>query len=235
MKEITNGKLKAYINEEGAYLERLSFMDKKIFFDKSHLKDGGSMKVRGGMHVCAPNFSIDKLLNELPAHGFARDLRWDILREDEESLSLTLAGIKSYEDVYFTISYRLSDNKLNTRLKIENKASEDKLIAPAFHPYFNTSFENLTLDDYQIKREDLPGSIFISSPDMTFKTEDFAIKIKGLSNVNTYTLWTDFLDDYVCLEPTFNGVSFSDENLDPFSLGPGQSFIQEFDIIVDEL
>lgn len=235
MKIIENKNLRAHINEEGAYLERFTYKDKEIFFDRKKLPMGDSYKIRGGMHVCAPNFSDDKLLNELPSHGFGRDKRWEVKDYGKNYLELELKGLGSYCKVSFEISYKLLEDGLRTKLTIENKGEKKVPLAPAFHPYFATSFENLSLREYTIEKKDLPDSIFINAKSMAFATKDMEIVIKGSENVGTFTLWSDFLDDYICIEPTFNGKSFLDDNLEPFYLEEGKTFIQEFDILIKDI
>lgn len=235
MKTITGNNLIAVINEEGAYLEKLTFGDKPVFFDKTEITRDGKTKVRGGMHTCAPNFSDDKTLNELPTHGFGRDLTWQVLEEGEDKLSLGLKGVGSYENVSFRIDYKIEDDRLNTKLTIENEAGEEKLVAPAFHPYFYTNYDELSVEGFEIDKDELPNSIFIETTDLSFKTADFAIDIVGRENVGLYTIWTDFWDNYLCLEPTYNGRAFADENLEAYKLKTDESFIQDFDIVIKKL
>lgn len=235
METIKNKKLEAHINLDGAYVEDLSYGEDSIFFPKSRLKLADSYKIRGGMHVCAPNFSDDKLLNELPSHGFGRDEKWEVEEYGEDYLKLGLKGLGSYDKVYFEISYKLLEDRLRTKLTIENKGEKSLPLAPAFHPYFATSFEDLTLRDYKIEKKDLPDSIFISADSMDFTMADREIEIKGIENVGTFTLWSDFLDDYICIEPTYNGKSFLDDDLEPFYVEEGKTFVQEFDILIKDI
>ena len=235
MKIIKNNNLRAQINEEGAYVEKFTYKDKNIFFDKKSLPLGDSYKIRGGMHVCAPNFSDDKLLNEFPSHGFGRDKRWEVKDYGKDYLKLELKGLGSYGKVSFEISYKVLENGLRTKLTIENKGEKKVPLAPAFHPYFATSFEDLSLREYKIEKKDLPDSIFINADSMAFATKDMEVEIKGSENVGTFTLWSGFLDDYVCIEPTYNGKSFLDNNLEPFYIEEGKIFVQEFDILIKNI
>ena len=235
MKIINNKNLCAHINEEGAYVESFTFKDKEVFFDKKSLPLGDSYKIRGGMHVCAPNFSDDKLLNELPSHGFGRDKRWEVKDYGKDYLKLELTGLGSYDKVSFEISYKVLEDGLRTKLTIENKGEKSLPLAPAFHPYFATSFEDLSLRDYKIEKKDLPDSIFISADSMFFTMANREVEIKGIENIGTFTLWSDFLDDYICIEPTYNGKSFLDDNLEPFYIEEGKTFVQEFDILIKNI
>lgn len=235
METIKNKKLAAHINLDGAYVEDLSYGGESVFFPKSRLKLVDSYKIRGGMHVCAPNFSDDKLLNELPSHGFGRDENWEVKDYGKDYLKLGLKGLGSYDEIYFEISYKLLEDGLRTKLTIENKGEKSLPLAPAFHPYFATSFEDLSLRDYKIEKKDLPDSIFISADSMFFTMADREVEIKGIENIGTFTLWSDFLDDYICIEPTYNGKSFLDDNLEPFYIKEGKTFVQEFDILIKNI
>lgn len=235
MRIINNKNLRANINEEGAYVESFIFKDKEVFFDKKSLPLGDSLKIRGGMHVCAPNFSDDKLLNELPSHGFGRDESWKVVDYGNDYLKLGLKGLGSYKDVYFEISYKLLEDGLKTRLTIENKGEGKIPLAPAFHPYFATKFEDLKLYGHDIEKKDLPDSIFIDTDSITFSKADMEVQVKGNENVGTFTVWTDFLDDYICIEPTLNGKSFLDDDLEPLYLDGGKTFVQEFDILIKNI
>lgn len=235
MKIINNKNLCAHINEEGAYVESFTFKDKEVFFDKKSLPMGDSYKIRGGMHVCAPNFSDDKLLDELPSHGFGRDKKWEVKDYGKDYLKLELKGLGPYDKVYFEISYKLLEDGLRTELTIENKGEKSLPLAPAFHPYFATSFEDLSLRDYKIEKKDLPDSIFIETSSMEFVKADMKVEIKGSKNIGTFTLWSDFLDNYICIEPTYNGKSFLDDDLEPFYIEEGKTFVQEFDILIKDI
>ena len=73
------------INTNGAYIDNFEVKGVPIFFPKVMVKIGDILKVRGGMHVCTPNFGLDKRLDTLPAHGFgssqtvARKLSYTLL------------------------------------------------------------------------------------------------------------------------------------------------------------
>lgn len=234
MLTIKNNNFIGKIDLKGAYITDLSYKGKKVLFDRSQIRLGDSMKIRGGMHVCAPNFSDDKILNELKSHGFGRNLTWKVLDCGEDFLDLGLRGVGTYEKVDFEISYKLEEDGLRTRLLIKNKGTSPVPVAPAFHPYFRTSFDELVISDLVIDKESLPSSIFVDRENLSFKTKDFEIAILACENVGVYTLWSDFLDDYICLEPTYNGKSFADEDKTPFVLESGKDFGQSFLIRVRE-
>ena len=189
-------------------------------------------KLRGGMHVCAPNFGPDEILHELAQHGYGRDEEWDITEEAEDYIKLSLAGKGSYKDVKFTLIYRLTEDGLTTEFTAVNEGEETKLINPAFHPYFYTKDCNIEIDDFEVIRDELPKPMTDDNKNESIKTSEFVIDIIGEKGVGTYIIWTDFGDDYVCVEPTYNGMSFKDNDLEPYQLKSSETFTQKFDIVI---
>ncbi|WP_073997269.1 aldose epimerase family protein [Anaerococcus urinomassiliensis] len=231
-KTISNSSLVAEVNTNGGYIDSLKLGDKLIFFPKVMVKIGDELKVRGGMHVCAPNFSADKIFNKLPSHGFCRDRDWKIEDSNDSAirLSLSIEGEGDYEDVLFKLSYELVEKSLFATVKIENNSSSDKIIAPAFHPYFYANHDDFVIDDIQINKDDLPNSIYSKSNSQGFRANGNHIMVKGITNVNEFVFWTDFKGDYICVEPTYNSIAFSDKNKQTYKLGPGNEFELKIEI-----
>lgn len=229
-KIISNSSLIAGVNTNGGYIDSLKLGDKPIFFPKLMVKIGDELKVRGGMHVCAPNFGVSTIDETLPAHGFCRDREWKIEESRESSIKLSLEGEGGYEDTLFTLFYEVTNKSLFASIKIENQSQSDKLIAPAFHPYFYSDHEDFLIDDVQINKEDLPNSIYNKSESQEFSSNDNHIVVKGITNVNEFVFWTDFKGDYICVEPTYNSTAFLDENRKTYKLGPGKDFELKIEI-----
>lgn len=59
---------------------------------------------------------------------------------------------------------------------------------------------------------------------------DYEINIRGKVNVNEFVLWTDFRDNYICIEPTYNSIAFNDKDRKPYTLLCDESFLMDFDI-----
>lgn len=232
MKKLKKGGLELDLDLKGAWIKRFDKDGKHIFFPYKEMEIGGAHKLRGGMHVCAPNFGPDEILNELPQHGYGRDEEWKVIEEEENFIKVELAGKASYENVKFTISYLLADDRLITEFVAVNEGEDTKLINPAFHPYFYTKDCNIEIDDFTVVRDELPKPMTDENQNETFKTSEFDLEIVGHQGVGTYIIWTDFADDYVCVEPTYNGMSFRDNDLNPYELNKEATFIQKFEIII---
>lgn len=212
------------INTNGAYIDNFEVKGVPIFFPKVMVKIGDILKVRGGMHVCTPNFGLDKRLDTLPAHGFGRDLLWQAIEQQENFVKLALDGKKDYENVSFMVEYRLEGTSLFLSLKIKNNSNEEKLIAPGFHPYFYADHRPIDINNRKISKEELPDSIYVDGKDQRFTTNGTTIDIIGIKNINKYVFWTDFKGDYICVEPTYNGNAFEDSNKNIYRLEAKESF-----------
>lgn len=232
MKTLKKSGLELDLDLHGAWIKRFDKDDKHVFFPFKEMEINGSHKLRGGMHVCAPNFGPDEILNELAQHGYGRDEEWEIIEEAEDYIKLNLSGKGSYKDVIFTLTYKLTENGLTTEFIAVNEGEETKLINPAFHPYFYTKDFNIEIDDFEVIRDELPKPMTDINKNESIKTSEFAIDIIGEKGVGTYIIWTDFGDDYVCVEPSYNGMSFKDNDLEPYQLKASDTFTQKFDIVI---
>lgn len=220
------------VNTNGAYIDKFEVKSKAVFFPKVMVKIGEILKVRGGMHICAPNFGKDEKINTLPSHGFGRDLLWNLIEKKDNMLKLSLDGLGDYEDVNFILTYKLEKTNLLLDLEIINHSKEEKLIAPGFHPYFYTG-QQITIDNKEIDETSLVDSIYIDSKNESFSTNELDIEIKGLKNINKYVYWSDFKGDYICIEPTYNGNAFEDPNKNSYILEEQEKFEMACEIKVN--
>ena len=94
--ELYNGDAKAIISTHGGYVTNLANDDGDILFPKRTLKaPDGSEKVRGGCHVCLPNFGPGGDTG-LAQHGFGRTSEWVVASKSEAAVELTLKGEGEY-------------------------------------------------------------------------------------------------------------------------------------------
>jgi galactose mutarotase-like enzyme len=93
----------------------------------------------------------------LPQHGFARDLKFDLLSQTKTTCSFQLKStpetkIKFPFDFVFEINYRLNDSTLTTTYEIKNRSEGNMLFSVGAHPGFNCpllpeeKFENYYLE-----------------------------------------------------------------------------------------
>ncbi len=82
----------------------------------------------------------------MPAHGFGRNLPWDVLEKTDESITLQLLSSDATRPDYpyeftFTVTIHASMGELIYRVVMENRSEEGMPIAPGFHPYFSVEQE----------------------------------------------------------------------------------------------
>lgn len=221
--ELWSGTTKALIDPQGAWLTNLSDDKGDILFPKRTLTaPDGVKKVRGGCHVCLPNFGPGGA-SELPQHGFGRISLWDIEEQSEDKVSLTLkGGAAGYEDLVSTLTYELNESSLSMVLNLQNNGGVTLRVGPAFHPYFALQPDEgqVMIEGSTIDLADTADTLFETgeSKSLVTRRRSFALTSSGLS---TWAIWTDRLALYVCVEPTFGGYTFLAKETSPELLQPG--------------
>lgn len=201
---------KLEIADEGAYLNELSLCGENIIFPKQIIEIDGEEKLRGGSHICLPQFS-DGSRKNLDFHGFARMMTWDLLIKTDEKIVLELkVNDGDYKGLIANIEYLISKDGLKTILNVRNNSDKSFEICPAFHPYFNIGdSKTLVINNEKIDPRDLQYYLTAFKDSVSyFATDKFEINYLN-ENLNTFALWTDLKGDYFCVEPTYNSVAFS--------------------------
>lgn len=96
---------------------------------------------------------------ELPQHGFARDVEFDLVEKSETSVTFQLRSnsetkIKFPFEFVFEIKYTLEQNKLYTEYKITNPSNETIYASVGAHPGFNCPLlPNESFEDYYLEFE----------------------------------------------------------------------------------
>ncbi len=223
--EIKHGETKLNIDSHGAWITSLSSGGRDIFYQFAKLDDGaGKTKLRGGCHVCLPNFGADAT-GRLGQHGFGRTDEWSLIDQTDDSLSLKqISDHEGYEGLESILNLQLGTSALNMELATNNTGSESMRLAPAFHPYFKIgSASEISVNGQIFAVDQCAGTEFVEANQIDLKIADIALTLTS-DNLNTWALWSDNLGDYFCVEPTFGGSRFLQEN--PKSdelLPPGQS------------
>lgn len=229
-KIIRNNILKVVINTSGAFIDEFCFGEKNIFYPRFTVNIDGLDRPRGGMHPCLPQFGTSEI-NDLMVHGYARDLAWKIIEEDQNRIILALDGYFGYEGMNSLIEYSLDNNRFDVKLTLKNLSNNNLLVAPGFHPYYYYD-NNFSIDGVSLNDDDLRKTIFVKSNEINFRTGENEVKVLT-DNFNVLAIWSDFIENYICIEPTFNGNSFAKINNEPFILGINDDFIAQFTITVN--
>ncbi|WP_099203664.1 hypothetical protein [Miniphocaeibacter massiliensis] len=194
------------VSPKGGMINSLNYNGENILYPISLIEKKGMKKIRGGNFSCIPNFGVDEITN-LNNHGYGRDLEWKVDFKNKEEINLYVRGIGDYKKLDTYLSYKLENNQFIMKLKFSNQGNKDIFIAPGFHPYFSSKDNFLLVEDRKYSKEELEKSVFIEKNYIEFETEKFKFSYTS-EDFTTYVIWSDFLGDYVCVEPTYNGTSF---------------------------
>lgn len=110
-------------------------------------KMDGSKPISGGLSHCWPQFGP----GEIQQHGFARNVNWTVKSMTDTTVELEMAPsdyTKAMWDKEFlcTFSVALEDDKLSTKMLVENKGEESFDFQAALHSYFTVSaLDNLSI------------------------------------------------------------------------------------------
>lgn len=227
--ELTNDKTELIADTNGAYIEEFTYDGKDVFFPKFETEIAGKKKTRGGSHPCLPCFGPSEI-NDLKDHGYARDRVWTVIEKTDNKVILSLEGECGYEGMDSFITYDLGEKSLNAEIKMVNKSDKDLPVAPGFHPYFRAGahFKVRGLDFGDFNLED---TYFLDAREVSFKAENFNLKITS-ENFYKFAIWTDFQDDYRCVEPCYNGKSFVKDG-NPYILKAGETFLAKMKIDIE--
>lgn len=110
-------------------------------------KMDGSKPISGGLSHCWPQFGP----GEIQQHGFARNVNWTVKSMTDTTVELEMAPsdyTKEMWDKEFlcTFTVTLEDDKLSTKMFVENKGEESFDFQAALHSYFTVS----ALDNFSI-------------------------------------------------------------------------------------
>ena len=207
---IKSGELEVNIDPYGAWLQTFSALGSDLLFPKQVMTTSDkSEKIRGGCHVCLPNFGPGGG-SGLPQHGFGRDELWERIMQKNKAIAIfeNLQTTGAYDGLISRLMYSLSETKLTMELKLHNTSDADLRVAPGFHPYFAIGdSESVEIDGLPQNLSDCNPAIELETAPTQLKTGETAMQLHA-QNLSHWILWTDQLGPYVCLEPTSAGFSF---------------------------
>lgn len=227
---LINKKTKLTLDSDGAYIEKFTYDKKDIFFPKFETEIKGKKKTRGGSHPCLPSFGPSEI-NDLKDHGYGRDSEWEVIEQTDEKVILSLKGRCGYEGMESFITYELGENGLFAEIKMANESDKDLPVAPGFHPYFKVG-DDFKVDGLDFGDFNLEDTYFLDAREVSFKGKDYNINIVS-DNFYKFAIWTDFLDNYRCVEPCYNGKSFVKDGK-PYILEAGETFRASMDIKIED-
>lgn len=214
--ELYAGDTKAIIATKGGYVTNLADRSGDIFFPKRTLGE----KVRGGCHVCLPNFGPGGE-HGLVQHGFGRSSEWEVVRRSEVLVELVLTGLGTYRDTTFSLTYELHDTALEMSLTVKNQGNTSRKVSPGFHPYFYCGGTAVEINGKRY--EDLAEfgeAVFVGSDTLRIQIANRRLLLHS-DELLSWALWTDQLGDYFCVEPTQSGFAFAEDITRADTIEPG--------------
>jgi galactose mutarotase-like enzyme len=134
-----------------------------------------------------------------------------------------------FEDLQATLTYAYKQTGFEAILKVKNTGEIALRVSPGLHPYFAIT-----------GRPELNGRVIDTT--LTDETEFMQTEVHQLKtglldpilssqDLTTWAVWSGKSPDYLCVEPTQNGNSFSEKAISASELlEPGQSRQYTFQI-----
>jgi galactose mutarotase-like enzyme len=230
-------------SETGGTIISWKFKGTDIFFPQQEMLVGGEKKLRGGMHVCFPNFGKADKKFGLPNHGTIRNRQADTILEDSMVFrGCELLGPNYSEECAVLVSITLNENGFRYSLfaRLLQVTPEPIYTNIGFHPYFRTPNEEVKVvigTDWTQVKTPIVGPV---SKDMT---ESADVLVPGIGRVNIIpqeiwksslkaTIWRDS-PNYVCVEPSL-GKS-EDYGTDRCPQLPREGILFACDFVVNSL
>lgn len=180
------------INTLGAYVDNLVLHGREVLFPKTSVQVGTDTKLRGGMHVCLPQFGPDSK-NHLAQHGFGRTSTWQIRYQNESDVGLRLISTaKGYENVEWLLDYSLpNENEAVATLTVCNYGDAPVRTSPGFHPYFPAVGTQFDFNGAPYDADYIAHTEFVASPSDTHVAFDGLKLDIRTQNLPVYALWSD--------------------------------------------
>ena len=157
---ISNEQISANINFQGAELSSLKKLDTNTEYiwqaDPSYWGRHSPVLFPIVGRLKDDEYIHNDLNYNLSQHGFARDMEFNLVRQEDAYVCLTLKSSSQTLMVYpfkfeLLISYELIDSKLEITYEVINKDHHDLLFSIGAHPAFNCPlFENEDRSEYSL-------------------------------------------------------------------------------------
>lgn len=145
------------IHEFGANVISCNIKKTELLFLSKKAKLDGSIPIRGGIPIIFPIFG--KSRNNLPKHGFARNVKWVKVRnwenENNSGIIMVLDNMnKKYWINECKLIYKVTLNEVSLTCNLEVKNLKENITFDIlFHNYFNvTDISNYNCNDFNNKK-----------------------------------------------------------------------------------
>lgn len=230
--------------ERGGLVTSFSVNGNDIFFlDRETLNDP-TKSVRGGIPMLFPNAGpLKEGPYSFPQHGFARKMPWNVIGQNQNSVTLQLQSNEETRENYpfdfeLQLKVEVNDRKLTHIMTIKNTGDKPMPTAYGIHPYFEipdgekasiiTNIKGFDPEKTDWTKEfdqsfENPGLVKVNLPEKEIKIE---------SDPHTFTnfyVWLLPGKDFVCIEPWTRKDNALNDPSQSLWIKPGES--QHFPII----
>jgi galactose mutarotase-like enzyme len=202
--------------KRGGLVTSLSSDNTEILYLDRETFDDITKNVRGGIPLLFPNAGpLKGILYNLPQHGFARRMPWNVIGQNPNSITLQLlpneeTGENYPFDFELKLKVEVAKNKLTHSLTVNNTGDKPMPTAYGIHPYFEIPQEEklrLITNIVSFKPKEInwieefdrpfinPGLIRVQMP----RKE---ITIESDPNIFKFTrIWHQRGKNFICIEP----------------------------------
>ncbi|MEH0158184.1 aldose 1-epimerase family protein [Limibacter armeniacum] len=220
---IENGELKAIINTKGAELSSLKDEDGKEYIwhgDPEHWGRHSPVLFPIVGKLKDNTFIVDGVSYQMSQHGFARDMDFELIKQEKGSLLFELQSnsetLKLYPfEFVLRIGYTLKGKSLEVSYQVSNPSDKELFFSIGAHPAFNCPIEKGTQrDDYFLKFDKkISADICLIEGGL-----QNGKKVELLDNQGSLWIKDDLFkrDALVFKQFPSSKVSLADENLNPY-------------------
>jgi galactose mutarotase-like enzyme len=258
------------VPERGGIITQWSVMGQEMFYLDRDRYLNPELSVRGGIPILFPicgnlpnnTYTHQGQTYTLKQHGFARELPWEVIADNDTSLTIKLTSNSQTLAVYpfafeVTFTYSLLGHRLVIGQHYANRSTEIMPFSAGFHPYFSV------LDKTQLQL-DIPSTQFWDNQTQTtepfsgfnFDLEEMDWAFNPLSrrtasvidhqrnlkltlnyddHYSTLVFWTLKGKDFYCLEPWSAPRNALNTGEHLLYLQPGESLSTEVSLTVSNL
>ncbi|MGL5641985.1 MAG: aldose 1-epimerase family protein [Paraclostridium sp.] len=155
---------------------------------------------------------INDHLYNMNQHGFARDMNFDLINQDSNSLTYKLKSDTETKNYYpydfeLLIKYTLENSSIHINWTVLNKSNSEMYFSIGAHPAFNLPFDKLdTLDNYYLKFQSNKNvhSYELDGP--------FVFNKSNIGSLNDMSLKPDLFKNDALIYDNVNEVSICSKN-----------------------
>ncbi len=205
---IETAHLKAVIATDGAELTSLKSKDTDIEYiwqaDPAHWARHAPVLFPFVGSLKDNQYTYQGKTYELPQHGFARDMAFELLEKTEDAASFVLESTPETKKVYpfdfkLILTYELGGDGLVVKYRVENASAEEEMyFSIGGHPAFNVPLEEgLTFEDYYLQPSPMKSRVILP---LKGRYIDLDQRTLGQTNTNISLTHEMFKNDALIFE-----------------------------------